>query len=56
MELRATEPQRKGNVRTLTGNDVPNNMLAVLHKLIHTPKAVAKLHIPYIMYVNTDIF
>lgn len=56
MELRAIEPQRKGNVGMLTGNVVPNNMLAVLHKLIYTPKAVEKLHIPYIMYVNTSIF
>lgn len=26
------------------GNDVPTNMLAVLHKLIYAVKTVAKLH------------
>lgn len=51
MELRATEPKRR-KLRNVTRNDVPNNMLASLHKLIYAVKTVAN----YIMYVNGSIF
>lgn len=39
-----------------TGHNVPNNMLAVLHKLTYAQKMVAKLHHPYNEFVNASIF
>ena len=52
MTLRSIEPKRIGNYEMLTGNFVPNNTSAILHKLINALKTETKLYIPYIIYVS----
>lgn len=49
MVLRSIEPKRIGNYEMLTGNHVPNNISAILHKLINALKTETKLYIPNII-------